>query len=369
MNLSYWEQKTWFSDIDFTVVGSGIVGLFCALRLKTDHPTAKIVVIDRGSLPKGASTKNAGFACFGSLSELLSDLQNHSEQEVYDLVSQRWSGLKLLRETLGDAVINYKAWGGYELFNDTELFEQCKNEQSRINALLAPLFKKKVFSFVPNTFGFKNTNPELSFNAFEAQIDTGKMMQALIRKAQSVGIILLQGIEVQEFDDLGNHVEVKTSVATFKTKGLFLATNGFANELLDESIQPARAQVLITKPISGLTIKGTFHLEGGYYYFRNIDDRILFGGGRNIDFKGETTTDFGQTKQVQTALETLLSTSILPDIPYEIESRWSGIMGVGPQKKALVKPLSENVFCGVRLGGMGVAIGSSIGNSLAKFVS
>ena len=317
----------------------------------------------------GASTKNAGFACFGSLSELLSDLQSHSEQEVYELVAQRWSGLQLLRKTLGDAAIDYKAWGGYELFNNAALFEQCKNEQSRINALLAPLFTKDVFSFVSNTFGFKNIQPELSYNAFEAQIDSGEMMKALIKKVQSHGIALLQGIEVQEFNDLGDHVEVKTSIATFNTRSLFIATNGFANELLDEPIQPARAQVLITQPIKDLAIKGTFHLEGGYYYFRNINDRILFGGGRNLDFKGETTTDFGQTEQIQTALEVLLNTTILPDSSYEIESRWSGIMGVGPQKKALVKPLSENVFCGVRLGGMGVAIGSSIGNTLAKFVS
>ena len=243
MNLSYWEQKTWFSNIDFTVVGSGIVGLFCALGLREDHPTAKIAVIDRGSLPMGASTKNAGFACFGSLSELLSDLQSHSEQEVYELVAQRWSGLQLLRKTIGDAAIDYKAWGGYELFNDTALFEQCKNEQSRINALLAPLFTKDVFSFVSNTFGFKNIQPELSYNAFEAQIDTGEMMKALIKKVKSHGIALLQGIEVKEFNDLGGHVEVKTSIATFNTRSLFIATNGFANELLDEPIQPARAQV------------------------------------------------------------------------------------------------------------------------------
>ena len=40
-------------------------------------------------------------------------------------------------------------------------------------------------------------------------------------------------------------------------------------------------------------------------------------------------------------------------------------MGVGPQKKAVVKAINNNVFCGVRLGGMGVAIGSSVGQELA----
>ncbi|MDP4601126.1 MAG: FAD-dependent oxidoreductase, partial [Polaribacter sp.] len=69
MNLSYWELKEWFSNIDFTIVGSGIIGLNCALQLKKKHPNARILILEKGILPQGASTKNAGFACFGSLSE------------------------------------------------------------------------------------------------------------------------------------------------------------------------------------------------------------------------------------------------------------------------------------------------------------
>ena len=38
MNLSYWEIKSWLSNIDYTIVGSGIVGLNCALRLKEKFP-------------------------------------------------------------------------------------------------------------------------------------------------------------------------------------------------------------------------------------------------------------------------------------------------------------------------------------------
>ena len=86
MNLSYWEKKEWFSNIDFTIVGSGIVGLNTAINLRKKYPKAKIVVLERGVLPHGASTKNAGFACFGSISEILSDLKSHSEDEVLQLI-------------------------------------------------------------------------------------------------------------------------------------------------------------------------------------------------------------------------------------------------------------------------------------------
>ena len=86
MNLSYWEQKSWFTNIDFAIIGSGIVGLSCALELRELHPEAKIVVFEKGTLPSGASTKNAGFACFGSMTELLDDLKIHSEDIVFSLV-------------------------------------------------------------------------------------------------------------------------------------------------------------------------------------------------------------------------------------------------------------------------------------------
>lgn len=367
MNFSYWEIKSWLTNIDFTIIGSGIVGLNSALQLKKMYPKANILILEKGILPQGASTKNAGFACFGSLSEILDDLNTHTEVEVFNLVKKRIEGLQLLRQTLGDTTINYQAFGGYELFTENDnLFENCLSKKQDINNLLKPLFNAEVFSVKENSFNFKNIKNQYIFNAFEGQIDTGKMMSALLQKAQSKGIKILNNITVESFTEDQNTVKIKTNQFEFSTSKLMIATNGFASQLNIPNVKPARAQVLITKPIKDLHIKGTFHLDQGYYYFRNIDNRILFGGGRNLDFKTEETTEFAQTKLIQNKLETLLKTTILPETDFEIDQRWSGIMGVGKQKKAIVKQLSNNVFCGVRLGGMGVAIGSLIGKELAE---
>lgn len=368
MNLSYWEKKSWFSNIDFTIIGSGIVGLNCALYLKEKHPKAKILILEKGILPQGASTKNAGFACFGSLSEIIDDLKSHAEQEVLELVQKRWNGLQLLRKNLGDKVLGYKVYGGYELFSDAGLLDQCISRQTQINHLLKPIFKENVFSFKKNNLGFRKISNQLSYNAFEGQIDTANMMEALLQKVSKSGVRILNNMAVKSFEDVTNEVTVKANEFEFKTAKLFIATNGFAQQLLNEEVQPARAQVLITKPIENLHLKGTFHLDKGYYYFRNIDGRILFGGGRNLDFKSEETVDFGQTDLVLNKLKELLKNTILPSTNFEIDTIWSGIMGVGNQKRPIVKQVNTNVFCGVRLGGMGVAIGSSIGKELAELL-
>ncbi len=368
MNFSYWEIKEWFSNVDYTIVGSGIVGLNCAIRLKERFPNAKVVVLEKGILPQGASTKNAGFACFGSVSEILSDLKTHSESEVFDLVKKRWDGLQLLINTLGDRQIDYQHLKGYELFQSQDFYEHCADQIPYLNELLYPIFESEVFSISENTFGFQNVYPGYITNIHEGQIDTGKMMASLLYLAQQKGVKVLNNCVVKSYTDSATYVEVDTAPISFKTKKLCIATNGFAKQMISEEVVPARAQVLITKPIDNLAIKGTFHLEEGYYYFRNIDNRILLGGGRNLDFKTEETLEFGQTKLVQHKLEELLKTIILPNTNVEIEHRWSGIMGVGNQKKAIVKPLSNNVFCGVRLGGMGVAIGSQVGKELADLI-
>ncbi|PWH85065.1 NAD(P)/FAD-dependent oxidoreductase [Brumimicrobium oceani] len=368
MNYSYWELKEWFTNIDFTIVGSGIVGLNCALQLKKQYPHSRILILEKGMLPQGASTKNAGFACFGSLSELIDDLKSHSEEEVFNLVNKRWQGLQLLRQNLGDENIDFQQNSGFELFQSKELYEECLSKKEYVNKLLKPIFKEEVFSIAENSFSFQNIHENYFENKFEGQIDTGKMMFELLKKVQKAGIRILNNIAVEAFTENQNHVEIKTSEITFKSNKLILASNGFARQLLKENVKPARAQVLITKPIENLHIKGTFHLDEGYYYFRNIDNRILLGGGRNLDFKTEETTEFGQTKIIQNELERILKEIVLPETNFEIDQRWSGIMGVGKQKKAIVKQLSDHVYCGVRLGGMGIAIGSLVGKELGEIV-
>lgn len=371
MKLSYWEKKTWFSNIDYCIVGSGIVGLSCALQLKKNHPTAKIIVLERGILPNGASTKNAGFACFGSVSEILSDLKSHSESEVIDLVKQRYKGLKLLRETLGDNSIAYKNYGGYELFlkQDQMLFEECMSNMKYVNELLHPIFKSDVFKVCRNTFNFQNIIENIIVNPFEGQLNVGEMMLKLLQEVQSKGVMVLNNIEVKYFESNTNNITIRMEDFEFSVRHIFIATNAFAKQLIDVELEPARNQVIITKPIKNLNTKGAFHLNEGFYYFRNVGNRILLGGGRHLSKEKETTIEFDTTPEIQKALDNILNNVILKKQEFDIEHKWSGILAVGNKKKPILKSLNNRVHCAVRLGGMGVAIGSDLGQKLANVIS
>ena len=57
---SFWERES-FAQYDLIVIGAGITGLSTAASFKEKHPAADVLVIEQGTLPLGASTRNAGF--------------------------------------------------------------------------------------------------------------------------------------------------------------------------------------------------------------------------------------------------------------------------------------------------------------------
>ena len=130
-------------------------------------------------------------------------------------------------------------------------------------------------------------------------------------------------------------------------------------------IKPCRGQVLITSPIENLSLKGVFHFDRGYYYFRNLGNRILIGGARNKAFEEEDTNEMEVTAMIQNELENFIHQHLLPKPSFTITDRWSGIMAMGSEKLPIVKQLSTNVFCCVRMSGMGVALAPVVAKEVA----
>jgi len=368
--LSFWEKQTYFEEIDFLIVGAGIVGYSTAIHLREKYPNASILILESGYLPSGASSKNAGFACFGSATELLDDLEHIDENNVWSTVQKRWEGLHYLKSLLGEENLDLEINGSWDILTKKNV-EKIPFVRSKIHYLNQKIKEitgeKKVYSEDLNLaekFNLRGIESSIH-NKLEGQINTGKMIHAFYQKAIEKGIKILFGMEVVAFEPSQSSVRITSSQGEIQANNLLICTNGFAAQLIDEDVQPARAQVVVTNPIPNLKLKGTFHYDQGYYYFRNIGNRILLGGGRNLDFKGETTTKLETTEIIMNSLNNLLKEVILPETSFSIDYKWAGIMGVGLTKAPIVKKIHPNVGVGVRMGGMGVAIGSLIGKELS----
>jgi len=373
-DFSFWEIDTLKTHYDFIIIGAGLVGLSTALSLREKYKTANILIVERSIIPYGASTRNAGFACFGSVTEIIDDINRMSVQDVSQLLHDRWKGLQMLRDRVGDQNMEFHPQGGYEIFktDDDKLYVEPKERIGEINTLIRKsIGLANCFSIIPNSFGFK-THSEIIYNQYEAQLHPGKMMERLLHIVQSHGIKILSGVNVDGYESSNKGISVSVNnTREFNLRGsqLFITTNAFVNNIVDGiDLKPGRNQVLITKPIKNLKLKGCFHYDKGFVYFRNYKDRLLIGGGRNIALDAETTEVFGVSTIIQEYLRTLIREVILPDTSYEEDRWWSGIIATGSSKEPIISSLSSNVHMGVRLSGMGVALGSLIGDKLSNLV-
>jgi glycine/D-amino acid oxidase-like deaminating enzyme len=367
-DLSFWEKSVYLQNIDFCVVGAGIVGLSTAIFLRNNYPDAKILILERGYLPTGASTKNAGFACFGSPTEIYDDLKTISENAVWETFLMRYEGLEMLFEIIEPNLFSYQNCASWDLIQSRDELlpvDFLNYLNDKVKSLIGQEHVYQEETDIIEKSGFKNIIAAYK-NRLEGSINTGALIHCLYKKAIAQDIHVLFGIELEDFDTCQESVELKTNFGFIKTSNLIICTNGFARKVIGERIKPARAQVLVTKPIRDLKFEGTFHFDRGYYYFRNVENRVLLGGGRNLDINGETTEEIKTTGQIQEKLVSLLENVILPNTPFEVDYSWAGIMGVGNEKQPIIEKLNNRVAIGVRMGGMGVAIGAAVGKKLAN---
>ena len=394
VQLSVWEKESFFAPADIIIAGSGFVGLWSAYYLKRMAPRLSITIVDRGLIPTGASTRNAGFACFGSLTELVSDAQQMGEDKMLELVEMRYKGIKRIAKLFSEKEIGFERYGGYELIADSPGQEanQLRSQIDRMNRKLKKIVKQQKAFRLQNekiaTFGFKDIR-HLVENRAEAQLHSGKLCQALLRLVQSMGVTVLNGIEIRSYEKINGQILLQTSQPfdpsqssqtqtssqhipplTLTASQLLVCTNAFARQLLpDLDIIPARGQVLVTSPIEGLTFKGTFHYDEGYYYFRNLGDRVLLGGARNKAFEEEKTDEMTVTDTIRQELQRFLTEVILPGKTFTIDHHWSGIMAMGSEKSPILRQVNDQVFCAVRMSGMGVALAPVIGEKVAALMT
>jgi len=366
---SYWEKKAAATPSEFLIIGGGIVGLSAGVFLRKAFPNSRIQLVEKGTPAAGATTRNAGFACFGMPGEILDDYAAIGPEKSIALIEQRYKGLNLLRSIHGDTAIDYREVGGWEVFFDSDkdayqkvldflpqLHSDIKNASSfpadfKFNTNVSP---KKTFSKVNSSF---------IFNPLEGLVDSGKLFLSLQNACREANVIIWQGISLTHFEESSDSVEFTSeSGLTFSAKNVLVCVNGFTSQLfpaLQDEIKPARGQILLFCNNENLSIpEGAFHYDRGYTYFRTLPSgELLLGGARNHSFESELTFDQntgGSVREalIKFALDNLGKTQIVGE--------WAGTMGIGANRSPIFRKISPRIQVIGKLGGMGIALGTGL---------
>ena len=379
--MGYWEREHLLRTADVTIVGAGIVGMSTALHLRSQMPDAFIRIVERHPIAAGGSSRNAGFACFGSAGEWLDDLDTLGDQVLANLVRGRARGLGDLIDLLGESALGLQWSGGWELFRKEEqsLYEAAMEVLPRLNALLTPVLSNALHGLHSahadqpalrhdperaNALGAAGT----LHLPWEGMLHTGQMVSAFHRALDRAGVQRLHGIQVQGWTRApgGDGWTLQTNLGQLPTTQLALCTNGFTEQLLpglDVSAAPNR--VLVLKSDADVLPQGTYHLDRGYLYMRTLrPGEILFGGGRHWGHELHQ----GDPDDTSAEWDAQLISAAREWLPgrLEVTHRWTGWLGVGQTRAPLIGTADVGLHYAVRMGGMGVAIGAGVGRELAQ---
>lgn len=376
--ISIWEKEVLYAPVDILIVGSGLMGLWTAYEIKKRRPRLSVQIIDRGNIPTGASTRNAGFACFGSATELISDKANTGNDLMLEVVNNRYKGIQKTRTVLGDESIGFEPCGGYEAIQTT--YKEYAFLQEHIDTLNKDL---QSITGLPQTFTVDNASLQtqgltgfdaLVYSPLEGALHSGKLVNNLIALVQQMGVSIRMHTELLHWEQQATQINAHTPGGIIPCQQLIMATNGFTQNLLPElHIKPGRGQVVVTKPIPGLRLHGTFHFDEGFYYWRHLGNRVLLGGGRNMAFEEEQTCELQTTDTIQNGLHHFLQQHILQpygisNIKEVIDYSWAGIMAFTENKLPQVSTVAPNVYAAIACNGMGVALSSVIAEQVADTV-
>jgi gamma-glutamylputrescine oxidase len=353
---------------DVVIVGAGVTGCACALRLAQGG--ASVLVVEADRVASGASGRNGGFASAGTglgLRDAAAQIGMPAAIALHRATEAALDEMLALAAARGEAD---------SVRRTGSLWLATGGEADHMAAAVAALAAAGVDcraapELIPAPM--RARYPQATVFPGDCELQPARWVRALAGAATAAGARLCERSPVTAVERRGDAWSVATPAGAATGRGVIVACDGLLPRLVPELhgiVYPVRGQMLATEPLADPVVSLPTHSDHGFVYARpTLDGRLAIGGCRSADLEAEYTDDAGPTPPVQEALDRFVSQR-MGLTGARITHRWAGTMGFSADLLPVVGEVPERPGLHVAGGysGVGNLQGFVCGGMLADLI-
>ncbi|MEM7480165.1 MAG: FAD-binding oxidoreductase [Acidobacteriota bacterium] len=310
-------------EVDYAVVGGGVVGLSTAYWLARDGHQPLLLEAD--DLAQRASGRNAGFL----LSGVARVVERLSDGEDLGGTLEMWRATVENRELVRRELIDS---GRVDCdFQPEGSWMATVGDPAPLEAACEVLRREGFDAHWKSRAEARAAcgSPAVAGGIFQPRdggLDPLRLCRGMVAAG---GFEVRTSFRVRAVEAVGERVRLSTDGDAVLARRVILALNAYAPNLLPALggwVRPVRAQVLATAP-GERTVSGVWYLDEGYEYLRQLADGTFLLGGRRMEAESaERGCAEVPTGTVQGALEAFLRQNFPSLVDRPVVHRWAGTM-------------------------------------------
>ena len=355
---------------EVAIVGGGYTGLAAARQLA--RRGASVVVLERGPVGSGASSRNAGQVLTGLKLEPKVLIAKYGERRAKDFFDVSQQAIADLETLVADERIDCELarTGHLQAAAKPSHFAAFRDEQ----ALLARVFNHPV-SVIPE----RDQASELGATGYHGlmldeqsrALNPAKYVAGLSAAAARAGAAVSPHTAVERVSRASTGWSLQTSRGNLTAGDVLFATNGYTDRsspALQRRLIPIGSYIIVTAPLDDavaarLVPKRRMVFDSRYFlhYFRlTADNRLLFGG--RAEFSGPTLES---AKRAEAILHHAM-TATFPELAgTQIDYAWSGHVAFARDQMPHAGLLDGAFYAG-GYAGHGIAMATHLGGAIAR---
>ncbi|MEM1423471.1 MAG: FAD-binding oxidoreductase [Planctomycetota bacterium] len=336
--------------VDTAIIGAGVTGLSAAIALH--ELGVEALVIERGTVGAGASTKNAGYLMRGGADNYHAAIELLGRDGAIGLWRATEDNLESLVRLGVEGVEGFARRPSSLLAYDED--EALDIERSA-RAMCEDGFDAELVTSGDDTL-WSSMPPRCALvNTGDAVVNPERLI-AWLRSLVRTPIAENAEVFAIDADDTG--VRVRTSLGDVHASRVLVCANAWASRLIDCPVVANRGQMLAIRVPDTVRLDHAYYANRGSEYFRVAEPGIVVVGGWRKHFEDEERTDTaGISRNVQGGLEDFAERAL--GGRYQVVRRWGGVMGFTPDGLPRVGPTDDagRVWCCCGFTGHGMSLG------------